>query len=305
MFLAAGIVGAFAGGSAAYNSWFDPKHGNASTQVTNATIAQTNTQETYAKSVVNQIQTCATPQTAANILDVVGNFNNLSNITQNLTDNQTMQCVFAATNQQSIQNSLTADLVAQAQTDAAAPINVDATALGGLAAAFKLHSGPMLNSVDIDVNSIQKGVAYTVANQIQNCAATKGSGVNPATGDACFGASGNALCVTGNFNSVTNVNQSADISLVQECFYNATNSQNIVSNLQATMQSAAAASTTSSFTALGWVVWIALFFVVVGLVILVGRWLWRKASAAYASSSYAGPADAQFELASGALAPAE
>lgn len=284
MFLAAAAAGALTGGSWMFGHFHDTKHGNSSQQVTNATIAQNNVQESYSSAVITQLQTCATPQASANIIDVNGNFININDISQVLNDKQTSVCMYQAASQQEIQDEMTAQLAAQAQANAQAPLNFDGSILGGLLGQFSVHSGPLLNSVNIDTSSIQKSVAYVAANAIQNCSVNQGGSVDE-SGNACFGASGNAICVQGNFNNVSNVSQTANLDQVTQCFYSADNNQTMTQNFTALMQDAASATTTSSFTLLGWLVWFALFFVVIGVLLLAGRWLWSAIGSSSASTS--------------------
>lgn len=269
-------VAAAAAGAVGYN-FFQSHH--QPQEITTSNVSINDVQSSYAVATINNIQNCATPAAGQNILEMNGNFNNLNNITQNLTDTQTLQCTFQAVNQQTVQQELTNDLVAQAITNATAPLDVSGSVLFGLLGGG-ISSGPLLNEANVNVSSIQQAVAYAVANSVQNCG---GQGnTDPNTGITSFpgtnGPNGNVISITGNFNTVDNIEQNANIDSVFKCIYSVSTNQAITQNLNSAVQATAKAVTVSNFTALGWIVFLAVFFIVIGLVLLLGRWLWRAFS---------------------------
>jgi hypothetical protein len=268
---AALAIGAITAGTSAIVYEARKKTGR-SKEVTTATDTLSNVQSSYAKAVIDNVQTCAQGPSAANVISLTGNFNTLNNITQTLIDNQTLECSFTAVNQQKVQQSILSDLVAQATSNVTAPVDID-TPFGDAG------NGPLLNSVDVDINSLQQAVAYTIANSVQHCGVSNGC-VPDSSGSACFGCNdtGNALCVTGNFNQVQNIDQYANLNTLEQCYFSVTNNQAITQNLNSAMQATAKAATSNNFTALGWIVFFALFFILIGFVFIVLRWLWRKAS---------------------------
>ena len=260
-------------------------------QKTLSNLTAQEVQDIYASSVLTNMQNCGAIPSDQNVVDIIGDFNTATNINQYIQDGHQMNCTFQANNQQAVQDNLVAELTAKAVSSAASPINIDF--LFGL---LSLHQGGLLNETNLDVSSIQNSVSDIITSQVQNCNSTNcnptaagapGSSGQPISPSACQGScyqtdcsSGcgyaNSVCIEGNFNSVSNITQNMDVSWVQNCLYSEATTQNTNNSLQASINAATSSATTTGFTLFGWVIFLAIFFIILGGLFILGRMFYRR-----------------------------
>jgi hypothetical protein len=265
--------------------------GHHSTTLNSLTAQQV--QNIYADAQVTQLQNCGGIPSDENIIEVVGNFNNVEFINQLVQDGSTMNCTFQGASQQQVQDQLVAELTAQAESQA----NASNDYFGPLGVAL---SGSVVNKVSVDATAVQNAVTQVITSQIQNCTSNScnpnsgGAGTIGATGTpstACNGAmscpatgctscnppgSSNVVCVDGNFNNVTNVTQNMEVDWVKNCFYNAQVTQNVTSALQSQMNAISQATTNDGLTLIGWLLFACLIFVMLGALVLGGTYLYKR-----------------------------
>jgi hypothetical protein len=269
--LAAGAIGAGIGFFSSNNE-----------QKTLSNVSLNDTQNVYATSILNNLQVCGAIPADQNVVSIIGNFNSATKISQYLSDQSKMVCSFQAQNQQDIQDSLVANLIAKAESNATAPLN--ASAFFGL---FNLGGGSLLNKANVDVSSVQNAVATAINNQIQVCNNSNCSGQYPVTGppspgqsqpgtgscgNVCYaasscaaestctgGANQNLVCIEGNFNNVSNIDQNLNVEWVNDCMYSESATQSINNSISASLNAAANATTIQSFTILGWLCYFFVF----------------------------------------------
>jgi hypothetical protein len=280
--------------------------GGNSEQKTLSNVSLDDVQNTYATSVLTNMQNCGAIPAEVNVVDIVGNFNTATNIDQYLSNGSQMQCSFQANNQQAVQDNLVSELAAQAEANATAPLNADA--LFGL---FQLHSGGLLNEANVDVSQVQNAVATVITNQVQNCnssncnpecagslspncSGTQTSGCagmcapsagSPCSSANCGSAYANMVCVDGNFNSVSNITQQLNVDWIKNCMYAESTTQNVTQSLQSQINAVANATTVSTFSAFGWLVYFAVFFVIIGALILAALFGYHVVTASRASGA--------------------
>jgi hypothetical protein len=84
---------------------------------------------------------------------------------------------------------------------------------------------------------------------------------------------------------VSNITQQLNVDWIKNCMYAESTTQNVTQSLQSQINAVANATTVSTFSAFGWLVYFAVFFVIIGALILAALFGYRVVTASRASGA--------------------